>query len=199
MTRKPSAERRRDEHTTWYNDEPITDIHEVLGVLVMERRGSLCRYIDIGPYRADTTKPELHVEWYTEGDSGGDMSGWHYLQIDPGLVKQLVDKGYVEPKKNLYLGGFSLDQEKLILSQEGIRHLKWLDGEKKRIAVSLMRPGVYEELSPLYDERRVFATRDGRYGGKLHFKFEMLNGDEVLVFPDTNQTAVKLAEKKVDA
>lgn len=199
ISRKPSAERRRGEHSTWYNDEPITDLHEALDLLWLERNSVRERYLQIHNSLADPSKPEIHADWYTEGDSGGDMSGWYYFQIDPELAKQLQKEELVEPRKVLYMGGFYLEHEKLVLSGKGKEKRERLNREKKEAAIKLMRPGVYEKLQPLYDERRVFPEREhflsfGSGYGRLAFTFYMLNGDEVYIFPDTGETEIEFAK-----
>lgn len=194
--RLSSKERERDKYTSWRNDAPITDIHEALDILWLEPHSQRERHIQIANHLADPAKPELHADWYTEGDSGGDMSGWHYFQIDPALVKKLRDEEYLEPRKILFMGGFYLEHEKLVLSEKGKAERKRLQEEKKQAAIKLMRPGIYETLPPPYDENRVFGEREYHgYGGRLYFTFRMLNGDEVRVFPDTAETEVKSAKK----
>ncbi len=199
VPRKSSAGRKRDKYTSWYNDEPIADLHEALDMLWLERNSVRERYLQIGDSVVDPSKPEIHADWYTEGDSGGDMSGWYYFQIDPELAKRLQKEELVEPHKVLYMGGFSLEHEKLVLSAKGKERREQLHKEKKAAAIKLMRPGIYEELLPLYDEHRVFPEREhfmsfGSGYGRLYVTFYMHNGQEVYVFPDTRKSVIVYAK-----
>lgn len=200
MTRPSAVNRKRGAHTYWYNDEPIVDIHEALDMLWLDQGSSSERYIAIGVEIVDLSMPELHADWYTEGDSGGDMSGWYYFRIDPELVKKLREEELLEPRKVLYMGGFYLEHDKLVLSDRGKQRREQLQEEKRAKAIKLMRPGVYEKIPPLFDEKRVYPRREhGTYGGELYFTFHMISGDVVHISPDTGKIEVIPAKKTAEA
>ena len=88
------SERRRNEYTRWSNKKPVVDIYELLALLKPRQSG---RYSDKRYLRNGRKPPELEVNWYSEGDSGGDRSGYDYYEVKPEVAEYLVREHLVEP------------------------------------------------------------------------------------------------------
>jgi hypothetical protein len=188
--------RRRDERTYWMNDAPVTDIHEALDLLTEPWDASGPRFLDVGYDLADGAKPEIHFEWSRERN-GQWSNGTNYLQIDSLLVEQLKNRGFVKPMEIPHMGYTETEKRKLIITDVGKKYAKLSLESKQSKAVELVRPPPYDALTPLYDPTRIFSFRESEFwGGKLYFRFEMLNGEMLKVYPDTGEFGVIPAEKK---
>jgi hypothetical protein len=179
--------RERDKHTRWMNHEPIANLHEALDVLYVGWREQ-DKYLYTGSHRADEEKPEVWLDWYSEGDSGGDSSGTYYLEIEPAVAKQLVDEGLVEPMKELGWGYTHLLQEKKMLSQAGKEMLERLIVEKQRLAHSFLKPGTHSAFSSIFNAAGR-GREHHRFGGKLYFEFKtpMPSDGTLKVYPGSGR------------
>ena len=132
--------RKRDEHTYWYNEQPIATIHEALDALCKRWGDSGKRYI-----YTDNEKPELWICWYKEGSSGGDSAGTDYFEIKPEVTAELAKLGYIEKMAVPQIGYTYHEPYKFVLSREGERERERLYKEKKEIARSLLVPGEHSK------------------------------------------------------
>jgi len=188
--------RRRDERTYWMNDAPVTDIHEALDLLTEPWDASGPRFLDVGYDLANDSTPEIHFEWSRERN-GQWSSGTNYLQIDPSLAKQLEERGFVKPMEIPHMGYTETEKRKLVITPVGKKYVQLTLEQKQRKAVELVRPRPYDALAPLYDPTRIFSSREHNWwGGKLYFSFEMMNGEKLHVYPDTEEFGVIPAEQK---
>src|SRR3989344_3835161 len=161
--------RPRDEYTYWWNEAPITDVHEALHLLRPQWGdpfGEKTRYLSM---RADP--PELHIEWFADGDSGGASSGTYYLEIALTVVEQLQRDGFVQPLQVKGYGYSYPDPNKLIISGE---HSKF--------------SGIFESTG--------WGRVHSRFGGRLFFDFVTPMKEKVRVYPDTKEVK-KLEPEKV--
>jgi hypothetical protein len=176
--------RYRDEkkYTHWSNEKTIEDLFEALELLEPDHRDSSDgRYLST---RMDP--PEIHVGWYTHGDSGGDRSGIEYFDIDPKISKELVRKGLVEPCIQKFWGGSTPQCDKLVLSELGKRELRDYLKKQKEVAKSLLVPGEHTKFSGVFNDAGQGRTGYKGYG-ELYFDFKTPIDERLRVFPATKK------------
>ena len=185
------VERKPDGH--YMNEEPIANAHEALDALVSGQHDSReGRYIDLHPRGGGT--PELCVGWFADGDSGGASSGFHYWQIKPEVIKELQEKGWIEPKQIPTWGRTDTDHNKLVLSRDGKEELVRFTKEQREVARKLPVAGVHSKYSGIFEDAGY--GRDGYNCGKLYFEFVTPIKERVRVYPDTKEV-LKLEPEKV--
>lgn len=181
MSRYP----KRDEHTHWNNEEPITDVHEALEIL-SEQSPTDSDEFRLHPTRGKLYAWEIVVPWYTEGDSGGDQSGYHYYQIDETLAETLVKEGLVEKRREPRMGYTHTHNDQLVISQAGRDALDAYLTQMRAKAESLLRPGVHTDLTGKPDYAG--HDRDGYHCGKLYFEFRLPDTDRrCRVYPEEDR------------
>lgn len=184
--------RRRDDRTYWWNDGPITDIHEALDLLQKQWGDSGKRFISTEDKKG--LGFEINLEWYREGSSGGDSSGVDHFDIKPEVVEELVKQGFVEKMRIPEMGYTYTEPYKLVMSQKGQIELERLHEEARRIAHGLLIPGKHSKFSGLFHDAGY--GRSGYRGcGRLYYKFRTPQGEKVRVYSDTKEVE-KLEEKQ---
>lgn len=185
-------QRKRDKFTHWRNQKPIADAYELLELLQPRQggRSSDSRYL-----RADKNPPELEVDWYREGSSGGDSSGYEYYEVKPEVVEQLVREHWVEPNVVKFWGGSNIERHKLVLSELGKISLKKHIAGQAEEARRLLIPGEHSKISGLFEYRGY--DRDGHdgEGGELYFEFETPQKERLQVFL-ASKRVVDLAKER---
>jgi hypothetical protein len=144
MTNYPQHPK-RGEHSYWENDEPYTDVHIVLELLNKQSPTYEPNHLD--RCTGEEYDWEIIVPWFTYGSSGGDRSGHNYHQIDTALAKELVDNGWVEPRKILHMGYTETRENEFVISPAGKKKLEAYLSEMKARAESLLVPGVHTDLT----------------------------------------------------
>lgn len=174
---------KRDKYTNWWNMAPIADLHEALHLLNEELPWiSEDAFIRLHDCRSDKGgfPWEIILPWYREGSSGGDASGYHYLQIDPNLAEHLVAEELVDCRRK-YQGSLILPDEYVISATGRRRWLEFFETMRTK-AVGMLKPGIHTDLTgkPLYRG----ADRDHWRCGNLYFKFEVPLGGDCRVYPE---------------
>ena len=185
--------RPRDEYTYWWNEAPITEVHEALHLLRPQWGdpfGEKTRYLSM---RADP--PELHIEWFADGDSGGASSGTYYLEIALTVVEQLQRDGFVQPLQVKGYGYSYPDPNKLIISRLGTLEIEEYLMRTEEEMRKLLIPGEHSKFSGIF-ESTGWGRVHSRFGGRLFFDFVTPMKEKVRVYPDTKEVK-KLEPEKV--
>jgi hypothetical protein len=174
---------KRNDYTYWYNDEPITDIHEALSVLACEQTSSTPLYLAHGRESVNGGY-EIVVHWHSHRGYGSD--GVEYYQIDQALAQKLVDEQFVIPRRILHMGYTETRKEQLVLSDAAREKLEAYEKEMEKKAVSMLVPGIHTDLTGT--PKRTSWRRDGFRHGKLYFEYE-LPGERgsVRVYPEEDR------------
>jgi hypothetical protein len=168
----------------WWNDAPITDIFEALDLLRPkwgDGFGDETRYVAM-----DESPPEIHIQWFHDGDSGGASSGVHYLEITQEVVEQLRREGLVEPLMQKGYGWARPDPMRLIISPWGKHRLREYTNETREVARKLLVPGEHSKFSGIFNDAGYGRERSHR-GGRLYFDFITPMKEKVRVYPDTKE------------
>lgn len=171
----------RDKYSHWSNQEPITDVHEVLHFLAEQSRIANEEF-HLHRTSGEEWEWELVAPWYTHGSSGGDRSGWDYYQIDPALAEQLVQDGLVTPHRIPRMGYMETRENELVLSSEGRMKVIAFDKEMRIVGEGLLTPGIHTDLTGTPDYRG-YRREEFRHG-KLYYQFEMPTGGICRVYPE---------------
>ncbi len=167
----------RDKFSFFENENPITDLHQILDILSPTRGDSIDgRYINIR-----NEIPEIHIGWYIHGDSGGDRSGIDYYQVDAGVVKKLIAEGWVVPKEVSRWGATDIHHHELVLSAQGKEELRHYYKSEEENARKMVEPGVHTKFSGvlyLRDKGRGYRSRE-----ELFFVFDTPMNERVRVYP----------------
>ncbi len=110
-------------------------------------------------------------------------------------MEKLKREGLICPKIVKYHGGSYQERNKLVLSEQGARRLKELDDEQRKIARSLLEPGVHSKFSGIFDNA---GSAWGPYWDyeEISFDFRTPQGEKVRVFPASKRVE-KLSDEKV--
>ncbi|HVZ75974.1 MAG TPA: hypothetical protein VG934_01725 [Candidatus Paceibacterota bacterium] len=173
--------RKRAQGDYWMNEAPITDSLEALHVLREEWNDTGYRYISLRE-----EKPEIHLGWFNEGDSGGATSGVDYLEIDPAIAKKLRDEQWVEPRRIPHWGYTEVRQDQLVLSQWGKREMERLLEEAMTSVRAQLKPGTHSEKSDVFKDAG-YGRDHGRWGGRLYFDFRTPVGEKVRMYADNGE------------
>lgn len=194
MYRRPRFPK-RGEYDHWYNDEPMTDVHEALEFLA-SKSPLLNEEFHLHPCSRSEWKWELVAPWYTSGDSGGDRSGYHYYQIAQELAERLVAENLVTPRRVPQWGYTETRESELVISSTGRRVIEEFEKTMRTKAESLLRPGVHTDLTgkPVYRGFR----RDGYRHGRLYYKFELPGGGCCQVYPEEGKVVLPGEEEHED-
>lgn len=138
--------RRRDEHSFWYNQEPISDPYEALSLLRSNNSSTIPPYLRRELIDALWTW-EIVVPWYHEGSSGGDSSGEDYYEVVDAVAQRLKLESHVEPHVDKGWGWSRPNPDRLVISSRS----KEMSIEHERVlraaAAALLRPGIHTDLS----------------------------------------------------
>ena len=171
----------RSKDTSWENDAPIADLLEALDLLYEGH------HVYRPKHYLSTRKspPEIHVEWYIDGDSGGGRSGTDYYQIDRAVSQQLIDGGFVTPRIEKGWGWSRRESEVLVLSEAGLTLREKLRDEQFQIAKAFLRPGVHSKWSSIFN--CTGSSREKMEWGRLSFSFITPLGEKVRIYPDNGE------------
>lgn len=193
MYRRPKFPK-RGEYDHWYNDEPFTDIHEVLQLL-NTRSPLINEEFHLHPCPEYDWKWEIVEPWFTSGDSGGDRSGYHYYQIAPELAERLVAECLVTPRKQKEWGYTREILDELVISAAGKTMVETFEAEMRARAESMLTPGVHTDLTgdPVYRGFR----REGYRHGRLYYKFQLPESNDCCrVYPEEGRIVLPGAEEE---
>lgn len=180
---------KRDEYSYWYNETPITDLHEALYFLAREgsSRDPYC-LAKPGGYWGQKEVPdrwELHAPWYREGSSGGDTSGTDYYQIDPALAEQLINEGYVAPRRVKQWGHTEERKDELVITEKGRCVDEAFEKQMLKKAESMLVPGIHTDLTG-NPERRQY-DRDKFRHGRFYVEFDTPNEGRCRIYPEQDE------------
>ncbi len=177
------------ERGRWYNDTPITDIHEALGILNVQSP-LLNEVVRLARRWADGIVTwEIVVPWYTHGDSGGERAGENYFQIDTALAQRLVDEKMVTPYIEARWGYSETHRDRLVITKHGKDALKIFEEHALATAVALLTPGIHTDLvgEPVIAHIRREEWRTGHY----YIEFRMPDERRCRVYPDIGMLIVQ--------
>jgi hypothetical protein len=175
----------------WYNEGPILDLNEALELLQRESSTTEPHHM---ARRFRATEWEIVIPWYSEGDSGGDQSGYYYFQIDQTLAKRLVREKLVEPRRVNYMGGHYFNDDELVISTEARRSVQAFLAEMQTKACALLIPGVHTDLTG--EIRPGLQGREQWRTGKLYYDFTTPNNERCRVYPETNEVVFPYSSLK---
>lgn len=187
---------KRDAYSRWKNPELFTDIHTVLQLLNSK-----------SPTRTPTHLHECHkgsdfeweiiVPWYTQGDSGGDQSGYDYFQIEKSLAERLVTEGLVHPRTQVGRGYTTSIKDELVISTLGKEMIEGFQKDMRAKAESMLTPGVHTDLTgkPMY----LGSSREHWRYGPLYYEFEMPSGGSCRVYPEEGRIVLPKESETMDA
>jgi hypothetical protein len=124
------TKRRRDHSTHWENEEPVSDLHELLALLKPKEEGD---------YRPHATRclwvkkqrPEVEVRLHDAGE-GEDPCA--YYEVEPSLARLAADDRLIECGTKGHDGIYLFDERKCVLSDRGRRLLGHLAEARKLLA-----------------------------------------------------------------
>ena len=175
-------QRARDQYTEWANEQPLTDIYQILAMLEPRQQG---RYSD-RRWIYSRNVPELQIRWCREADSGGDSGSTEYLEIDPEAFERLVEEGLVAPNMLRYGGGVRLEGHKLVPTDAGRSRLRVYLAAQREAARKLVVPGEHTKFSAtLFPQGQGYEGFHGE--GPLYFEFVTPMNERLRVYPRTNK------------
>jgi hypothetical protein len=178
-------------HSHWYTEEVFTDINAVLQLLRAESPTYEPNHIERN--RGGDCEWQIVVPWYTQGDSGGDRSGYHYFQIDPDLVKQLIADGLVQKRTDPRIGYTYTYDNEFVVSQAGRDQSRRFESEMQAKAERMLKPGVHTDLTGKPERRG--SGRDHWRFGKYYLIFELPGGNYCKVYPEEDRLVLPEQDK----
>lgn len=169
----------RDQYTPWFNDRPINNVHEALDFLKQQS------YVSGEAFHLHHNREgwwELVEPWYSEGDSGGDQSGWNYYQIEEAVALQLVSAGLVAPREVPRMGYTQTIEDELVITQKGQEELAAFGARMVTIAKSMLRPGIHTDLTG--EVRQRGSGRRHRSYGPYYVRILGANDEFYRVYPE---------------
>lgn len=171
-------------NTTFYNETPITDVHEALDVFFVEQTHRMPMHL----YRGLNKKnPDyrLVIPWHRDGSSGGDTSGENYFQIDPVLAEQMIAERLVVPRKDIGWGYTRDDPERFVLNYLGEQKSKAFDKAMLAKAESMLTVGVHTDLAG--KPMRTSYGREGYRCGRFYVDFKTPHEETCRVYPEQEE------------
>lgn len=173
---------KRTEHTWWWNEAPITDVHEAINVL--QQTGTTLRETHLA--KRDDGTYEIQVPWVHEGSSGGDTSGSFYYQLATEVAEQLLSEELVTARKVKHWGYAETRESELVLTTAANRKLDEFKKAMEKKAESLLVPGTHTDLTG--KPARLGCGRDNHRCGKLYFEYKLpQEGGRVRVYPEEDR------------
>jgi hypothetical protein len=166
--------RRRDHSTHWENEEPVSDLYELLALLKPKEEG------DFRPHAtrclwARKPRPEVEVRLHGAVE-GEDPLG--YYEVDPTLARLAVDDRLVECGARGHDGIYQFDERKCVLSDRGRRLLGYLSEARKLLEK--------EAISAAY---RAWGDGSNGAGIKPYVEFETAQGARMRICPVSKSIA----------
>ncbi len=190
--------RARGDNTLWRNSKPVADVYELLALLENRQSGRYCdtRYLRPANSGFRPTKcPEVEVDWYHEGSSGGDTGGHDYFEVAPQVAEQAVRERWVEPNVKKYWGGSTVEKDKLVLSELGKVTLNKYIREQMEEAKKLVVPMKHTKYSGLLEPRGYGQEGHDGEGGELYFDFETPMQEKLRVYPKSKRVVDRAKER----
>lgn len=181
--------RRRDQFTDWQNKKPISDLHELLSLLMPRKKGS---YRDRRYLYAKKVRPELEVAWYHE-PCDEESRGYHYYEVDPLVAEQAVLMRLVDAGARDSYGIWRFTDHKLSLSDAGKKLLDQYIREQTEEAEKLLRSDA-GRTGDTFEYRGWGRDSSEGDGGRLYIEFETQNMERVRAYPAPKPVADRLKE-----
>ena len=185
----PVIQRRRDQFTDWKNSKPVSDLHELLSLLMPRERGS---YRDRRYLCPKKERPELEVAWYHD-PCDEESRGYHYYEVDPLIAQQAVRERLVDGGARDSYGIWRFADHKLSLSDTGRKLLDKYIREQAEKARKLLQADSGRPGDTLTYRAYGRDGEDGE-GGRLYIEFETQKGERMRAYPASKPASSPLKE-----
>jgi hypothetical protein len=179
---------KRDEYTRWLNAKPIGDLNEALSLLRAQSSSNESHYLSRRANGQEKMRWEIVIPWYAEGDSGGDRSGYDYVQIDQQLAEKLLSEKHVEGLEVKYWGGSFRERDKFTITKTAAESNREFETALLEKAAALLTPGVHTDLAG--EARRIGFGREHWRHGRFYVDFRTPSGDRYRVYPEEGTAVV---------